>query len=106
MSLGAMMSAPARAWLTAVRASSWSVASLSTSGRVGSDVGSKTPQWPWLVYSHRQRSAITRRSGWAARIARVASWTIPSSSQAPLPSSSFSAGMPKSSTAGIPSAAT
>ena len=33
-----------------------------------------TPQWPWLVYSHRQRSVITSRSGCAALIARVASW--------------------------------
>ena len=77
MSLGATMSAPARAWLTAVRASSSSVASLSTSGRrIGP--GSKTPQWPWLVYSQRQTSAITSSSGCAARIARVASWTTPS----------------------------
>jgi hypothetical protein len=35
----------------------------------------------------------------------VASWTIPSSSQAPLPCSSLCAGSPNSSTAGIPSAA-
>ena len=58
MSLGAITSAPARACETAVRASSSSVASLSTlpSGRT-------TPQWPWLVYSHRHRSVITIRSG-------------------------------------------
>ena len=29
-----------------------------------------------VVYSHRHRSAITSSSGWAALIARVASWTI------------------------------
>ena len=46
---------------------------------------------------------MTTRSGWASLIARVASWTTPSSSQAPEPCSSFSAGRPNSSTAGIPS---
>ena len=62
------------------------------------------PQWPWSVYSHRHTSVITSRSGWASLIARVASCTTPSSSQAPEPSSSLSAGMPNSSTAGMPSA--
>ena len=98
MSLGAIRSAPARAWETAVRASSSRVASLST---VPSE--RTTPQWPWLVYSHRHRSVITSRSGWASLIARVASWTTPSSSQAPEPSSSLAAGSPNRSTAGIPS---
>ena len=65
-----------------------------------------TPQWPWLVYSHRHRSVITSRSGWASLIARVASWTMPSSSQAPEPSSSLAAGRPNSSTAGNPELAT
>ncbi len=52
------MSAPARAWLTAVRASSSSEASLSTvpSSR-------RTPQWPWEVYSQRHTSVITSSSG-------------------------------------------
>ena len=48
---------------------------------------------------------MTSRSGCAALIARVASWTAPSSSHAPEPTSSFSAGIPKSRTAGTPSAA-
>ncbi len=73
---GAITSAPARACETAVRASSSSVASLSTVGprRRGSRI---TPQWPWSVYSHRHRSAITISSGWASLIARVASCTTP-----------------------------
>ena len=87
MSLGATTSAPASAWDTAVRASSSSVRSLSTSPSSRS-----TPQWPWLVYSHRHRSVMTSRSGCSALIARVASCTIPSSSHAPEPSSSFVAG--------------
>ncbi len=100
MSLGATASAPACACETAVRASSSSVWSLSTTPS-----GRSTPQWPWLVYSHRQRSAITSRSGYAALIARVASWMTPSSSHAPLPCSSLAAGRPNSSTAGMPSSA-
>ncbi len=100
MSLGATASAPAAAWETAVRASSSSVASLSTTPSARS-----TPQWPWLVYSHRQRSVMTSRSGCSALIARVASWMTPSSSHAPEPSSSLAAGSPNSSTAGMPSAA-
>ncbi len=103
MSEGAMMSAPARAWDTAVRASSSSVASLSTT--TPPVLSRSTPQCPWLVYSHRHRSQMTSRSGWASLIARVASWTIPSSSQAPEPSSSLAAGSPNRSTAGMPSAA-
>src|ERR1700730_13058074 len=100
MSLGAITSAPARAWLAAGRASSSSEASLSTvpSSRM-------TPQCPWLVYSHRQTSVITRRAGWARWIARTASCTAPSSSQAPEPSASLWSGIPKSSTPGTPSAA-
>ena len=100
MSLGAMTSAPACAWLSAVRASRSTDASLSTLPSARS-----RPQWPWLVYSQRHRSAMTSRSGWASLIARVASWTTPSSSQAPEPSSSLAAGMPNSSTPGSPSAA-
>ena len=100
MSLGATASAPASACDTAVRASSSSVWSLSTTPS-----GRSTPQWPWLVYSHRHRSVITSRSGWAALIARVASWITPSSSHAPEPCSSLSAGSPNSSTPGMPSSA-
>ena len=43
MSLGATMSAPASAWLTAVRASSSRLWSLSTAP------STSTPQWPWSV---------------------------------------------------------
>ena len=49
-------------------------------------VARSTPQWPWVVYSHRHRSVMTSRSGFVALIARVASWITPSSSQAPEPS--------------------
>ena len=87
MSLGATASAPASAWETAVRASSSSVWSLSTTPSSRS-----TPQWPCDVYSHRQRSVMTNRSGCAALIARVASWMTPSSSHAPEPSSSLARG--------------
>ncbi len=67
MSLGAMMSAPARAWATAVRASSSRDESLSTAPAAVS-----RPQCPWSVYSQRQRSAITISSGCAAFSARMA----------------------------------
>ena len=56
MSEGATTSAPARACETATRASSGSVASLSTSP------SRMTPQWPWDVYSSRQTSVITAMS--------------------------------------------
>ena len=36
------------------------------------------PQWPWSVYSHRQTSVITTRSGTAVLMARIACWTMPS----------------------------
>ena len=100
MSDGATRSAPARAWLTAVRASSSTLASLSTAPSSRS-----TPQWPWSVYSHRHTSVITSSSGCACLIAAVASCTTPSSSHAPEPCSSFSAGTPNSITAAMPSAA-
>ena len=96
MSLGATTSAPASTWLTAVRARSSSVSSLSTSPSCS------TPQWPWLVYSQRQTSVTSVRPGTSARSARSARCTMPSASQAPLPSSSFSSGMPNSSTARTP----
>ena len=72
MADGATMSAPAAACETAMRASSGSVASLST---VPSS--SSTPQWPWSVYSHRQTSVTTASSGsWLLRAA-TASWITP-----------------------------
>ena len=97
MSLGATTSAPASTWLTAVRASSSSVSSFSTSP------SRSTPQCPWLVYSQRHTSVTSVRPGTSARSARSARCTIPSSSQAPEPSSSFSSGIPKRSTARTPS---
>ena len=57
------MSAPARACVSASLASRSRVASLSTSSPTS------TPQWPWSVYSHRQTSVITTRSGTALLIA-------------------------------------
>ena len=59
MSEGATRSAPARAWLTATRASSSTDASLSTGGLDSRS----TPQWPWSVYSQRHTSVITSSSG-------------------------------------------
>ena len=72
-----------------MRAISSSDASLSTSSP------RRTPQWPCEVYSQRQTSVRSSSSGKRARSARSACWTIPSSIQAPEPSSSFSSGMPK-----------
>src|SRR5579875_2317275 len=103
MSDGATTSAPARAWLTAVRASSSTEASLSIVCAAPS--ATSTPQWPWSVYSQRQTSVTTSSSGTACLMARTASCTTPSSSQAEEPCSSFSRGSPKSSTAAMPSAA-
>ncbi len=76
MSLGATASAPAPAWEIAVFASSSTERSLSTSGAPSRI----TPQWPCEVYSQRQTSVITIRSGWASFSARTAICTIPSSS--------------------------
>src|SRR5689334_6470773 len=99
MSLGATTSAPASAWLTAVRASSSRLRSLSTSP------STTTPQWPCEVYSQRQTSVRRTSSGKPGRSARSACWTTPSSSHAPVASSSFSAGTPNSSRARTPAAA-
>ena len=68
---GATMSAPASAWLTAVRARSSRDSSFRTSP------SRTTPQWPCEVYSHRQVSAMTTISGAARRTARMASCTTP-----------------------------
>ena len=99
MSLGATTSAPASAWLTAVRASSSRLRSLSTSP------STMTPQWPCDMYSQRQTSVSRTSSGNLGRSARSAICTIPSSSQAPVASSSFTSGTPNSSTARTPDAA-
>ena len=90
------MSAPASAWLTAVRASSSRLRSLSTSP------STTTPQWPCDVYSQRQTSVSRTSSGKRGRSARSAIWTMPSSSHAPVASSSFTSGTPKSITARTP----
>ena len=100
MSEGATIEAPARAWDTAVAARRSMVGSFSTSSP------SRSPQCPWSVYSQRQTSVITARSGTPSAIARVARWTIPSAASAPLPRPSFSSGMPKRITPGIPRSAT
>ena len=59
----------------ATRAISSTLGSLSTVPSARS-----RPQCPWSVYSQRHTSVMTTMSGWASLIARVASWTIPSSS--------------------------
>src|SRR5205823_196279 len=66
MSLGATMSIPARACVTATLPSRYTDASLSTSPSW------ITPQCPWSVYSHRHTSPITSRSGTARFTARAA----------------------------------
>ncbi len=91
IALGATMSAPARAWLTAISASRLSAASLSTLPS-----GASGPQWPWSVYSHMQVSAIATSGKSSARMRRNASWTIPSSADAPVPNASLVSGSPKS----------
>ena len=83
MALGATISAPARAWDTAVRASSSSAASLSTV--TSPPISHSGPQWPWSVYSHRQVSAMTLTPGCAALMARIATWTMPWSAYACVP---------------------
>ena len=73
MSEGAITWAPARAWETAIRASSSRVGSFCTSPPA------TTPQWPCEVYSHRQTSVITRSSRHSERMAATAFCTTPSS---------------------------
>src|SRR2546426_463745 len=89
MSLGATMSMPARACVTATLPSRYTDASLSTSPSC------TTPQCPWSVYSHRQASPITSTSGAARFTARAACCTIPCSSYASEPVASLAAGRPK-----------
>ncbi len=96
MADGATMSAPAFTCESAVSASTSSVASFCTCPF------SIMPQWPWLVYSHRQTSVITSMSGTSFLTRFTACWTMPSLANAPVPCSSFFAGMPKSRSAGMP----
>ena len=65
MSDGATMSTPARAYVSAVFASTSSVRSLSTS-----PASSMIPQWPWSVYSQLHTSATTSNFGSASLMAR------------------------------------
>ena len=99
MSEGATTSAPARACERAAAASRSRVGSFATSPF------STMPQWPWSVYSHRHTSVITQRSGSADLIASTARCTTPFAASAPEPRASFWSGIPKSSTAGMPSVA-
>ena len=105
MSLGATMSAPASASDAAVFASRATLESFSTVKC--SPSRATMPQWPCEVYSHRQTSAmITSDSAWEdSLIARKPRWTMPSAAHAPLPRSSFSSGIPNSSSPPIPRAA-
>src|SRR6266540_7385154 len=99
MSLGQTASAPASTWLTAVRA----ISSSDSSFRISPS--RTTPQWPCEVYSQRQTSVRRSSSGYLGLSSRSARWTIPSSSQAPEPSSSFASGIPKRITERTPSVA-
>ena len=98
MSLGATTSAPASTWLTAVRASSSSVSSF---------VDLAVAQHAAVAVARVLAEADVgdRASGRAPRRAAPAAPAARSrrSSQAPEPSSSFSSGMPKRSTARTPS---
>ncbi len=60
------------------------MASLSTSVRP-SRVLVSGPQWPWSVYSQKQTSVMTSSSGAWRLMSRMASWTIPESSEAAEP---------------------
>ena len=72
MPLGAIMSAPASAWDTAVLPYSSMVSSFMTYPSL-----SRTPQCPWSVYSHRHRSAMTSMSEFSFKPA-MAFCTTPS----------------------------
>jgi len=96
MSDGATMSAPARAW-----ASAW-WARFSTVGSLATSPSRITPQWPWDVYSQKQTSVITARSGAWAFTAAIARGMMPSAAHPAEPVSSFFSGMPNRITAGMP----
>ena len=71
MSLGATMSAPASAWLAAVRASSFSVGSFKIFPPC------TMPQWPCAMYSHRQTSVMTSSDGSSFFSSRTVCCTMP-----------------------------
>ena len=102
ISEGATISAPASTWLRAVLANSSRVLSLFTYPSASS-----WPQWPWLVYSHRQTSVVMKISLWLL-ISAMARCTMPSEAQAALPHSSWSsgAGMPNSIICSTPASST
>ena len=115
MSEGAMMSMPARASDTDVRASNSSVASFRISYSVAAAGGEATaaprdwgaastiPQCPWDMYSHKQTSPIRMASGTSRLMARAACCTMPSFAQAPVAISSFFSGSPNRITDNTPS---
>jgi len=92
MAEGATMSAPARAWLRAIRPSSRTVGSLSTAPS-----SFRRPQWPWSVYSHMQTSVVRWISlpyfSFSSLRPCCTGW---SSAQADVPRGSFREGRPKS----------
>ena len=107
MSLGATMSAPARARLAAVCASRSSDESFSTSQP--SLVSTIIPQCPWLVYSHRHTSPISTSFFPALDRFRARSALLHDARHRPRlrsPCSSFDAGNPNSSSPATPSPAT
>ena len=92
MSEGATISAPACACERAMRASTSSVASLSTS------LSRIMPQCPCEVYSHMQTSPITVSPGNSRFAVRIACCITPFSSYADVAHSSLCSGMPNNNT--------
>ena len=101
---GAITSAPASAATTTWRARFSSVASFSTCASPAA--WPITPQWPWSVYSQKQLSVITTRSGAASLAARVMRASRPLGSSVSRPAASLLWLMPNSITARTPSRAT
>src|SRR5688572_4417422 len=98
MSDGATKSAPA----TACDSATWTRCETVTSLTISSP--SRMPQCPCEVYSQRQTSVMTIRSGTWRFISRTAHWTGASGSAASEPTASLRSGRPNSSTPGTPSA--
>ena len=98
MSDGATKSVPATACDSATCTRCDTVTSLTISSP------SRMPQWPCDVYSHRQTSVITTRSGTCRFISRTADCTGASGSAASEPTASLRSGRPNRSTPGTPSA--
>ena len=96
---GATTSAPASAATTACWARLLTVKSFATSPSC------MTPQWPWSVYSQKQLSVITTRSGAASLAMRVIRAMRPPAAKLSLPVLSLLWLMPNSMTARTPSCA-